>query len=672
MSHSKQQEFKNQSYLRLFSYVKPYRTMLIVGIIAGILTGGFLGASFFWLKGFIDPFQKQAPSQIIKTVGKDSALGKRIQKLEDVTNSPNSSTTTTNAVKSKDVVAKSKDVVNVPVSKGDAKQLDSIIHYASAIGINMETPEGRLTTLGLILFVVSFALVWFMKTAATFINSYCMRWVGNRVITDMRNQIFKKLMNQSLIFYGKVDMGQLISRVMQDTDQMQGAVSNNISSLTSAPFQILGCVGYIIFVSVTNDNFMLLGIMMAAGFLMMLPIILVGKQVRKIYKSSLHNVSLVFSRMHEVFTGIVLVKACDTEQKETDIFVKVNDNYFNTLISALKASLLMSPSTEFLGVVAVGIFFIYATMNNISMSNIVMLLVPALLTYQPIKTLAKVNNGIQRCMSGADRFFDLIDTDTALKESSNPVRLPELKEEIKFNNVVFRYDDNGVNVIDGISFSLKRGQMVAVVGETGSGKSTIANLLARFYDVTDGSITYDGTNVEDLKISDIRKLIGVVTQTTILFNDTIASNIAYGNEDDVTQEQIEEAAKRANAHKFIVDGNHAEGYDTVVGEKGFLLSGGEKQRIAIARAILRNPPILILDEATSALDTVTERLVQDALTNLMENRTVIAIAHRLSTIQHADLILVIDKGRIIEAGTHEELLSNKDGQYHYLHEIQFD
>ena len=213
--------------------------------------------------------------------------------------------------------------------------------------------------------------------------------------------------------------------------------------------------------------------------------------------------------------------------------------------------------------------------------------------------------------------------------------------------------------------------MVAVVGETGSGKTTIANLLARFYDVSSGGVTIDGIDVKDLKIRDLRDLIGIVTQSTILFNESIAKNIAYGS-DNPDMEAVIKAAKQANAHRFIVGGNHAEGYETVVGEKGFKLSGGEKQRIAIARAILKNPPILILDEATSALDTVTERLVQDALTNLMQHRTVFAIAHRLSTIKHADTILVMDKGRIIEHGTHKELMAKPNGHYHHLHDIQFD
>ena len=271
-------------------------------------------------------------------------------------------------------------------------------------------------------------------------------------------------------------------------------------------------------------------------------------------------------------------------------------------------------------------------------------------------------------MAAADRFFQLMDVDTALVEKKDAVILKEFKNEIRFEDVHFSYEKK--KILDGISFTLGKGKLVAVVGETGSGKTTIANLIARFYDVNSGKVTIDGVDVRDMKISSLRDLIGIVTQEALLFNDTISYNIAYGKP-DATKDEIEKAARLANAHPFITDGRHPEGYATVVGEKGFLLSGGERQRISIARAILKNPPILILDEATSALDTVTEKLVQEALTKVMANRTVFAIAHRLSTIKNADMILVLSKGKVIECGTHEELLA-KNGAYKKLHDTQYN
>jgi subfamily B ATP-binding cassette protein MsbA len=636
------ENFKRQSYLRLLKFVKPYKTMLIIGIIAGILTGGFFGASFFWLKGLVAPFEK-TPAEL--------------QSHSMIAHSESKS---------------KKSVAADPTGIGSSSQLDSVVSIARNFGINLENKEGQMTLLGLLLFIGSFIFVWFLKNLATYINSYCMQWVGTRVVADMRNLIFKRLLNQSLVFYGKADVGQLISRCIQDTGQIQSGVSNSIADLTSCPFQIAGCVGFIIFVSITNNNFVLLGTMLGAGLLILLPLVIIGKKVRTVFQVSNQRIAEVISRMHEVFSGIILVKAYHTENKEYNIFSKINKTFFGSLIRAMKASLMMSPLTEFMGVAAIAVFFVYAFTANILLSDIVILIVPALLAYQPLKQLARVNNNLQQCMAAADRYFDLIDTDTRLKEIENPKRTLEFKNEIVFKNVSFGYSEQENSILNDINFSLKKGKMVAVVGETGSGKTTIANLLARFYDVSSGKVTIDGVDVRNLKISDLRNLIGIVTQNTILFNETINDNIAYGSDETVTQEEIIKAAKQANAHAFITGGNHADGYETVVGEKGFIHSGGEKQRVAIARAILRNPPILILDEATSALDTVTEKLVQDALTTLMQNRTVFAIAHRLSTIKHADMILVMDKGKIIESGTHEELMAKTNGHYHHLHDIQFD
>jgi len=642
------ENFKRQSYRRLLKFVKPYKTMLIIGIIAGVLTGGFFGASFFWLKGLVAPFEKTTAQ--LQTQSMIAMPGSKSDKAS----------------------ADQKTKKDKKDTSGMSGQLDSIVTIARSVGINLENSKGQMTLLGCILFIGSFIFVWFCKNLATYINSYCMQWVGTRVVADMRNRIFKRLLDQSLVFYGKADVGQLISRCIQDTDQIQSGVSSSIADLTSCPFQIAGCVGFIIFVSVTNNNFVLLGTMLAAGVLILVPLVVIGKKVRGVYTVSNQRIAEVISRMHEVFSGIILVKAYYTEKKEYNTFSKVNSVFFGSLIRAMKASLLMSPLTEFMGVAAIAVFFVYAFTSNILLSNIIILIVPALLAYQPLKQLARVNNTLNQCMAAADRYFDIIDTDTSLKEIENPKAIPEFKKEIALKNVSFSYNDQENMILDDVSFTLGKGKMVAVVGETGSGKTTIANLLARFYDASSGKVTIDGIDVKDLKIHDLRNLIGIVTQNAILFNETISDNIAYGAMGDVTQEEIVNAAKQANAHRFIVGGNHAEGYDTVVGEKGFKLSGGEKQRIAIARAILRNPPILILDEATSALDTVTEKLVQDALTNLMENRTVFAIAHRLSTIKHADTILVMDKGQIIEHGTHEELMAIPDGRYHHLHDIQFD
>ena len=337
------------------------------------------------------------------------------------------------------------------------------------------------------------------------------------------------------------------------------------------------------------------------------------------------------------------------------------------MIRALRLQLLISPSMEVVAVAATLVFLVFSYSQGISVTQLAALLAPAFMAYQPIKDLSKVVASLQRSMAAADRYFNLIDTDTSLPEKPDAVELTSFRDRITLDKAEFSYDER--KIIDGVSFEIPKGHMVAVVGETGSGKTTIANLIARFYDVTGGAVRIDGIDVRDYRLSSLRKMIGVVNQDAILFNDTIANNIAYGCP-STTREEIIEAAKLANAHEFIVDGRHAQGYDTEVGEKGFKLSGGEKQRVAIARAILRNPPILILDEATSALDTVTEKLVQEALNRVMANRTVFAIAHRLSTIRNANCIIVLKNGRVAEAGTHAELLA-KNGIYRRLHDTQF-
>jgi len=402
--------------------------------------------------------------------------------------------------------------------------------------------------------------------------------------------------------------------------------------------------------------------------LCILPLIILGRMIRKTYKASFAKIAEVTSRMHEVFTGIMVVKAYNTEEKESLVFRAVNRKYFRIVVRALKMQLLMAPMMEVVAVASTLVFLVYSYSRHVTLTELTAMLLPAFMAYKPIKELAKISSYLQRSMAAADRYFALIDTDTGIKEQENAAEIKGFKDEISFNNVSFSYDTEH-KILDDISFKIKKGSVVAVVGETGSGKTTIANLIARFYDVDSGSITIDGQDVRTLKTKSLREHIGIVSQEAILFNDTIANNIAYGCP-DASREQIIEAAMQANAHQFIIDGRHPEGYETEVGEKGFKLSGGEKQRVAIARAILKNPPILILDEATSALDTVTERLVQEALNRVMSNRTVFAIAHRLSTIQHANLIIVLKHGKIIESGTHAELLVH-GGVYKKLHDTQF-
>ncbi len=622
------EQFRRQSYLRLIAYARPYKARLFAGVISGMLVAGSLFGSFFWLKDFVKPFEG----------GKEVAAA-------SVSAHP-----------------------DTPAAGGKKDtQINQLISFAEKYGIPVQEPGGRMTWQFFTLTISGFILLWLVKNFALYLNKFFTRWVGTRVVADLRNEVFDKLTKQSLKFYGKMEIGQLISRCTNDTAAIESAIAETIADITRCPFEIIACVSFIIYASVLNDNFVLPTILFIGFPLAVLPIVILGRRIRKVYLRAFARIAEVVSRMHEVFTGILIVKAYHMEEKESRTFREINRTYFKSVVRALKSELLMQPLMEFVAVTCSIIFLIYCYANGYKLSDIVVLIVPAFLVYPAIKNIAKINTYIQRSMAAADRFFHLIDLDTEVAESVNPVEMKEFTKEIEFKDVVFSYD--GRKILDGISFRIPKGSVVAVVGETGSGKTTIANLIARFYDVDSGQVLIDGVDVRNIKIASLRDLIGIVSQTTILFNTTVSENISYGVP-SATKEQICDAAEKANAHSFIVDGRHPEGYETIVGDKGFKLSGGEKQRISIARAILKNPPILILDEATSALDTVTERLVQDALNNLMTNRTVFAIAHRLSTIKHADRIIVLDKGRIVESGTHDELLQMK-GRYRQLHDMQF-
>ncbi len=517
-------------------------------------------------------------------------------------------------------------------------------------------------------YVSIFVLGWTIKNLATYVNRYYTRWVGAKVIADLRDDVFAKLTNQSVSYYGRMDVGQLISRCTNDTSAVESAVAHTIADATRCPIEILACGGAMIVAGLQFKNPELLLIMGIGVPFCILPIAILGKKIRKIYRRAFSNIADVVSRMHEVFTGILVVKAYNTEEHECQQFKRTNRTYFRTMVRALKMQLLMAPLMESVAVATTLVFLVYAYRNHVTLTELAGLLLPAFMAYKPMKSLAKITTYLQRSMAASDRFFDLLDHEEEITEKADAVPMPSFQQSIKFDNITFSYEKDQ-NILNGIDLNIPKGSMLAIVGETGSGKTTLAHMVARFHDPNTGSVKIDGLDLRDMQIKSLREHIGIVTQTPVLFNESIADNIAYGCK-DVSREQIIEAAKQANAHQFITDGRHQDGYDTIVGEKGFKLSGGEKQRVAIARAILKNPPILILDEATSALDTVTERLVQDALNNVMANRTVIAIAHRLSTIQHADNIIVLDRGNIVESGTHEKLLEH-NGLYRKLHNTQF-
>ena len=636
-------------YFRILNFTWKYWFRLTVGIFFGMLVGGSLLFALMMVPQMVsvveNPLAGHKKEAVVQDAGKVSTGDPQLDRLLDQ-------------------VRDYSRRLSLPVEvNGTEIRVTKPVEFA----FHAASPDGNLAWQLLALYGVGFAVAWLAKTIGEFLNKYYMNWVGVRVVADMRAYIFERLVAQSLRFYGKRDVGDLISRATNDTSMMEHCVAQTVSELTCGPIQLLACLCAVWIACAKAQTYTLLIILLLGMVVMVVPIAVLGSMIRRVCRQTFARIALVISRMHEVFTGIRVIKAYHTEERETAQFRKENDNYFKRQIRAVRLQLLISPTTELVAVLGTIVFLVFACSQGTRLSDLAALLSPAFMAYKPLKELSKSFSYIQRSMAAADRYFAMVDSHTELPEKTDAREMKEFTGSIELKDVEFSYEDR--KILDKVSFTIPRGSTVAIVGETGSGKSTIGNLVARFYDVDAGSVLIDGVDVRDYSIESLRKTIGVVTQEAILFNTTIAENIAYGKP-EATMEEIETAARQANAHDFIVGGHHPEGYQTNVGEKGFKLSGGEKQRVSIARAILRNPPILILDEATSALDTVTEKQVQDALNRVMQNRTVLAIAHRLSTIRHADKIIVLRAGKIIESGNHEELLA-LNGAYRRLYDTQF-
>jgi subfamily B ATP-binding cassette protein MsbA len=401
------------------------------------------------------------------------------------------------------------------------------------------------------------------------------------------------------------------------------------------------------------------------------PIGIVGRKVRRLTKHAQEKVADISSILFETISGIQVVKAFCMESYEERKFKKESRTLFRVMVATVKKAAILSPLTEWGGMVVVGFLCYYGARliikEELTVGYFIAFVAVMASMIKPLKNIGKLNVGFQKAMSAADRIFHLLDTRSSLIEKENAIDLPTVSRDIVFDRVSFEYNQGETGVLRDIDLTVRVGEIVAIVGPSGSGKTSLVSLIPRFYDPTEGRVLIDGVDLRDVSFVSLRHQLGIVTQETVLFNDTVRNNIAYGHV-EAPFDRIVEAAKMANAHDFImaIQG----GYDSMIGEKGEMLSGGERQRLAIARAILKNPAMLILDEATSALDTESERLVQDAIDRLMRGRTVFVIAHRLSTVKHADRIIVLDDGRIVQSGRHEELLA-QEGLYKKLYEIQF-
>jgi len=508
-------------------------------------------------------------------------------------------------------------------------------------------------------------IVIFGKGLFTFLSSFLMKSIGYKVGKKLRDDLFGHIIYQSSDYFDYKSTGDLMSRLTNDVDKIQVAVAGSMGDLIREMFILLALLVYIF---ITDWRLALISFVIVP--VAVIPLALFSRQLKKKGLLSQEKMAQIYNLLHETITGNKIVKAFTMEKFEIKKFSQATLSYFKTSLKLALTGSLTSPFMEFLGgVVAAFVLVLGATkivQGHISPGDFVSFVVAIFYSYTPIKRLSRANNSIQQGVACYERIQEILNSKSQIVEHPKAYPLPPVKGSVKFENVSFGYNEM-MPVLQEVSFEVMPTETVALVGLSGAGKTTIINLLSRFYDSTSGKITIDGIDIREVSLSSLRSQIGLVSQELILFNDTVRNNIAYGLE-EISLDKIKEAAKAAKAHDFIM--KLPKEYETIIGEKGTLLSSGQRQRLAIARALLKNPPILILDEATSALDSESERLIQIAMANLMKNRTTFVIAHRLSTVRRVDKIFVLDKGGITEIGTHEELCK-KDGVYKKLHELQF-
>lgn len=523
--------------------------------------------------------------------------------------------------------------------------------------------NGALNTLFLLgAFLV---ILTFFKTGIAYLASYFIIPLRTGLVRDIRNQLYDKVVDLNLGFFGKQRKGDIMARMLGDVNEVEVSIMSSIELLSKNPIMIIVYLGVLLLLSWKLTLFVLC-VLPFAGLLMGK----VGRSLKKSSKDAQSQSGQLLSQIEETLGGLRIIKAFNAEKAVTLNFRHLNDTLRRTVMKVNRRYTLAHPMSEFLGTATIAIVLIFGGMlilndaGSLSAAEFIYYLVIFYSIINPFKELSKASYSIQKGMASLERIDMILDAVNPLKEVANPVEIKPFSSKIEYKNVWFKYGEDWV--LKDVSLTIKKGQVVALVGQSGSGKSTMVDLLPRFYDVQKGEIVIDGVNVKDMALYDLRSYMGNVNQEAILFNDTVFNNITFGVE-NATLEQVIEAAKVANAHEFIMA--MEDGYQTNIGDRGSRLSGGQRQRISIARAILKNPSILILDEATSALDTESEKLVQEALERLMKTRTSIVIAHRLSTIKNADVICVMKDGEIVERGGHEELLA-KNGAYSKLYTMQ--
>ncbi|WP_026235988.1 ABC transporter ATP-binding protein [Echinicola pacifica] len=607
------------TYLRILSYAKPYRRYMPAYIMYALLAIIFGLINFTLLKPLFDViFEQVDPAE-----------------LQQYANKPDF-----------------------------AVSIRYIMHLFNYYFMQVAAEYGKLGTLMYVCIIIVVSV--FFSNLFTYLAGVTLAKVKADVIKGMRIHIFGQVSQLHLGYFTNERKGDLISKMTNDVQEVENSIVQSLRVVFREPVTIILYFGALFFMSVKLTLFTILIIPISGAIIGG-----ITKRLKKRAVASQESLGRIVNILDETIGGMRVVRAFGADKYIFGKFDQETDNYSKINVSMAKRNELASPISQFLGVFVVAGILLYGgtlVLNNesdLSASEFLAYIILFTQVLNPAKEISRAMGAVQRGLASADRIFKVIDTKTTVLEPDNPKALNGFNSAVNFLQVAFAYTDENW-VLKDIDFDLEKGKTIALVGPSGGGKSTIADLLPRFYDPTRGSICLDGVDIRDFASKDLRSLIGIVTQESILFNDTVFNNIAFGI-DDVSEEKVEEAARIANAHGFISD--LEQGYQTNIGERGSKLSGGQRQRLSIARAVLKNPPILILDEATSALDSESERLVQEALTNLMSNRTTLVIAHRLSTIQHADEILVVQHGQIVERGNHEELLA-QEGLYKKLSTMQ--
>jgi ATP-binding cassette, subfamily B, bacterial MsbA len=548
-----------------------------------------------------------------------------------------------------------------------ARVTSTIFHGAAPNPMALRSNLGVLDTgpriNSIILICLAIPAIMTVRALCSYGSTYCMQWVSNKVVTDIRSQLFSKMVRHSMDFFNKARSGFLMSRITNDTRVMQMALTSVSGDVFKQPITIVGAISVLL---VMDWKFTVVTLILFPTCL--LPLRIYGRRARKAVQNEQAGMGEMVVTMQETFAGIRVIKSFAREAHQEKEFKRSNQLQFSQMMRMIRSMEAVSPLVETIAAIGVGIALVYVYAANLSVGRFFGLISGIFILYDPIKTLSRIHIVMQRSIAATTAVFSILDSKPAVQDAPDAVVLSSSQGRIDFENVTFRYANTVTDAVSNLTLRIAPGKTHALVGASGAGKSTILSLILRLYDPTSGAVKIDGRDLRSVTQKSLREQIGLVTQETFLFHDTIFSNIQFGRL-DATPEEVREAARAAYAHDFIMA--QPKGYQTGIGDKGCLLSGGQQQRLAIARAVLKNAPILLLDEATSSLDSESEQQIQKALAKLAAGRTVIAIAHRLSTVLSADQIIVMDCGRIKEIGTHAELLE-KSGYYRRLYDHQFN